>query len=111
MHVTSLFFTFASTLSGTLAVFKQSILVRWQELSHAYKLLLAHKFDVNCEVTDPDNVSLFEFIIDVCKRTLMQLFLGLFAWLIISDSFRQIFDELCRHSEPLHSFLVSFFPR
>ena len=87
MHVTSLFFAFASALSGTLAVFQQSILVRWQKLAHANKLLLAHKFDVDCEVTDPDNVSLFEFIIDVCKRTLMQLFLGFFAWLIVSDSF------------------------
>ena len=87
MHVTSLFFALAPALSGTLAVFEQSILVWWQELAHAYELLLAHKFDVNCEVTDPDDVAFFEFIVDVCKRTLMQLILGLFTWFIISDSF------------------------
>ena len=86
LHVTSFLLAFASALSGALAVFEQSVLVRWQKFPHADELLLAHELDVDREVSNLDDVSFLELVVDVRKGT-PQVFLGLIARFVIGDPF------------------------
>ena len=67
LHIAPLLFALASALPSTLAVFEQPILVRRQELSHAYELLFANELYVDGEVSHSNYVTFFELIVDISE--------------------------------------------